>query len=228
MLDFIQRYLPGVYELRTELWEAVIETIVMVGLSAVIAFVLGITLGILSVVMKPNGILDNRLMYNLIDKIINLVRSIPFIILIAALIPLTRIVSGTSIGTIGAIFPLVVGITPFFTRQVESALSEVDKNLIETAEVMGFSPVEIIVYVYLRESRAALVRATTITLVNLIGLSAISGVVGAGGLGNFAILRGFQRSRLDVVYVSICLILILVLLVEFIGKGMIKQVKHNY
>lgn len=228
MADLIQRYLPGVYVLRSELWEAFIETIIMVGLSSLIALFLGILLGIMSVVMKPNGILENRFIYNLIDKTINLLRSIPFIILIAALIPLTRVVSGTSIGTIGSIFPLVVGITPFLTRQIESALSEVDKDLVETAEVMGFSPLEIIPYVYLRESRAAIIRATTITLVNLIGLSAISGVVGAGGLGNFAIMRGFQRNRLDVVYVSIFLILILVLLIEFIGKVMIKQIKHNH
>lgn len=228
MNDFVQQYLPGVYELRFELLEAIGQTIIMVTSSAFIAFIIGLLLGVMSVVMGPKGLLENLWIYNIIDKSINLFRSIPFIILIAALIPLTRLISGTSIGTTGAIFPLVIGITPFFTRQVEAALSEVDKGLVEAAEVMGFSPFEIIIYVYLRESRASLVRATTITLVNLIGLSAISGVVGAGGLGNFAILRGFQRNRLDVVYVSIFLILILVLVIELIGKNLIKNIKSIY
>lgn len=228
MNDFVQQYFPGVYELRFELLEAIGQTIIMVTSSAFIAFIIGLLLGVMSVVMGPKGILENLWMYNIIDKSINLFRSIPFIILIAALIPLTRLILGTSIGTTGAIFPLVVGITPFFTRQVEAALSEVDKGLVEAAEVMGFSPFEIIIYVYLRESRAPLVRATTITLVNLIGLSAISGVVGAGGLGNFAILRGFQRNRLDVVYGSVFLILILVLVIELIGKKIIKNIKSIY
>lgn len=228
MTDLIQQYLPGVYELRQELWEATIETIIMVGLSAFFAAILGLILGVLSVVMKPNGILENKIIYNIIDKVINLLRSIPFIILIAALIPLTRLISGTSIGTTGAIFPLVVGITPFFTRQIEAALSDIDRGLVETAEAFGFSPFEIIIHVYLRESRAAIVRVATITLVNLIGLSAISGVVGAGGLGNFAILRGFQRHRLDVVYVSILLILIFVLLIEFVGKILIKKIDTSH
>lgn len=154
---------------------------------------------------------SNTVVYSILDKIINLFRSIPFIILLATLIPLTRAVVGTAIGTKGAILPLVFGTVPFFSRQVETALSEVDAGLVEAAAAMGTSPAGIIFRVYLKESIPSLVRVTTITLISLIGLTAMAGAIGGGGLGDFAIRYGHQRNQIDVTLVTVVILIFIVM-----------------
>ena len=149
---------------------------------------------------------------------INFFRSIPFIILLAGLIPFTRMISGTAIGVKGAIVPLVFGTTPFFARQVETALAELNPGLIEAAQSMGESNLGIVFRVMLKESIPALSRAVTITAINLIGLTAMAGAIGAGGLGDFAIRFGYQRNQTDVTYAAVIVLVLLVSILQLAGN----------
>ena len=197
----------------------------MTGRAGAIAFVGGLFLGVVLTVTKEGGILQARALYQVLDKIINFFRSIPFIILLAALIPLTRLISGTAIGVEGAIVPLVCGTIPFFARQIESALAEMDPGLVEAALSMGSSPVEII-RVYLKECIPGIVRAVTITAISLIGLTAMAGAVGAGGLGDFAIRFGYQRNQTDVTLASILVLAGLVSVIQLAGNMAAKKHTH--
>ena len=147
-------------------------------------------------------------------------------ILLAALIPVSRFITGTAIGTVGAMVPLVVGTVPFFSRQVESALSSVDHGLIEAAKSMGSSDVGIIFRVYLKESIPSIIRVTQITSVSLIGLTAMAGAIGGGGLGDFAIRYGHQRGQTDVTYVTVLVILLMVWIIQAVGNFFIKRLSH--
>ena len=162
----------------------------------------------------------------MLDKVVNTCRSIPFIILLAAVIPLTRLIVGTALGTKGALVPLIIGTVPFFSRQIESALSELDQGLIEAAQSMGSSPIEIILRVYLKESIPNIVRATTITFISLVGLTAMAGSVGGGGLGDLAIRYGYQRYQTDVTFVTIIILLIIVNVIQGVGDFIIKKTTH--
>ena len=226
MEAFLNKLLPNVTNKIPELIESTKETIYMTLVSMSIAFVLGLGLGILLILSRSGGIRQNRLLYGILDKIINVVRSIPFIILLASMIPLTRLVMGSAIGTKGAILPLIAGTVPFFARQVESALSEVDKGLVEAAQAMGTSTGGIIFRVYLKESIPALTRVTTITMISLIGLTAMAGAVGGGGLGDFAIRYGHQRNQIDVTYVTVLVLLLLVMIIQLIGNWILRKSTH--
>jgi ABC-type metal ion transport system, permease component len=209
-----------------ELWKCTGQTLSMMLYSGIISFVIGIVLGVVLTVTKKGGILQNKIIYGILDKIINIFRSIPFVILMAALLPFTRALVGTAIGTKGAMVPLVFGTVPFFTRQVETALAELDQGLIEAAQAMGNSPFEIIFRVYLKESIPALTRGTTITAISLVGLTAMAGAVGGGGLGDFAIRYGHQRNQTDVTWVTVLLMLILVSVLQGAGDLIIKKTRH--
>lgn len=222
----VQLFLPNVSQVLNEFYLSIIETLEMVFVSGIVSFVLSLIIGIVLVVTKKEGLLENGIVFNLFDKLINLFRSIPFIILIAALIPITRLISGTAVGVQGTIFPLIVGITPFFSRQIESALSEVDDGLIESGTAMGLSPFQIIFSIYLKEGIPSIVRVTTITIISLIGLTAIVGVVGGGGIGDFAIRYGYQMNQLDATYLSIVVLLIFVSIVQIIGTLIIQKTTH--
>ena len=193
MQEFLNTYFGNVMAKLPDFYGSILDTLRMTGRAGAIAFVGGLFLGVVLTVTKEGGILQAKALYQVLDKIINFFRSIPFIILLAALIPLTRLISGTAIGVEGAIVPLVCGTIPFFARQIESALAEMDPGLVEAALSMGSSPVEIIFRVYLKECIPGIVRAVTITAISLIGLTAMAGAVGAGGLGDFAIRFGYQR-----------------------------------
>lgn len=223
LLNFL---LPNVSQVMDEFYLSILQTLQMVFESGIISFIISLIIGILLVCTKKGAILENIFVFNLLDKLINLFRSIPFIILIAALIPLTRLISGTAVGVQGTIFPLIVGITPFFSRQIESALSEVDEGLVESGLAMGLSPFQIIISIYLKEGVPALARVTTITIISLIGLTAIVGVVGGGGIGDFAIRYGYQQNELDATYASIVVLLIFVSIVQIIGTLISKETTH--
>lgn len=205
---------------------SILDTLRMTGRAGAIAFVGGLFLGVVLTVTKEGGILQAKALYQVLDKIINFFRSIPFIILLAALIPLTRLISGTAIGVEGAIVPLVCGTIPFFARQIESALAEMDPGLVEAALSMGSSPVEIIFRVYLKECIPGIVRAVTITTISLIGLTAMAGAVGAGGLGDFAIRFGYQRNQTDVTLASILVLAGLVSVIQLAGNMAAKKHTH--
>jgi D-methionine transport system permease protein len=226
MDNLTQILLPNVSEVMNEFYLSIVQTIQMVMISGLISFLLSLILGIMLVTTKKGGILENLFIFNVFDKLINLFRSIPFIILIAALIPLTQFISGTAIGVRGTIFPLIVGITPFFSRQIESALTEVDSGLIEAGIAMGLSPFQIIISVYLKEAIPSIARVTTITIISLIGLTAIVGVVGGGGIGDFAIRYGYQQNELDATYASIIVLLIIVSIVQLVGTLIAKKTTH--
>jgi D-methionine transport system permease protein len=226
MEELLKALIPNVMTKVPELIKSFWQTLYMMGVSGVISFVLGLTFGIILTVTKKKGIMENAVVYNILDKIINTFRSIPFIILLAALIPLTRAVVGTAIGTKGAILPLVFGTVPFFTRQIETALAELDGGLIEASQAMGSSPVEIIYRVYLKESIPSIVRVTTITFISLVGLTAMAGAVGGGGLGDFAIRYGHQRNQVDVTYVTVIILLIVVNIIQGFGNFIIRKTTH--
>jgi D-methionine transport system permease protein len=218
--------MPNVTSKWPVFFRSIAETLTMVGCSGALAFALGLFLGILVTVTRKGGVTPHPVVYQTIDKAVNFFRSIPFIILLAGLIPLTRWLMGTAIGVKGAIVPLVFGTVPFFTRQIESALAEVDRGVVEAAQSMGSGPVEIVFRVYLKESIAAIARGTTITAINLIGLSAMAGAVGAGGLGDFAIRYGHQRNQLDVTYVTVLTLVLMVNVIQVLGNLVVRKNTH--
>ena len=226
MQEFLSNVLPNVMSKPNDLYISFSQTIYMMFISGLISFVFGIIFGVILIVTSPSGILKNRFIYTLLGGLVNIFRSIPFVILLAALIPFTRIIMGSAIGTKGALVPLVFGTVPFFTRQIESALAEVDKGLIEAAESMGSSPLEIIFRVYLRESLQGIIRGTQITFISLIGLTAMAGAIGGGGLGDYAIRYGHQRGQTDVTYVTVFIILIMVSFIQSMGTFFIKKTTH--
>ena len=209
---------PNFVKTYPEFVKAFFDTLEMVGTAAAVSALFGIFFGVVLVVTAPGGIMENKPVNQLLDKVINVFRAIPFVILIALLLPLTRFVMGTAIGTKGAIFPLVVATVPFFSRQIHSALCEVDHGVIEAAQAMGSGPWEIVFRVYLREGLGGMIRGATITVVNLITLSAMAGCVGGGGLGDYAIRYGFQRKMTDVTIVTCIVLLVLVTIIQSIGN----------
>ena len=218
MQEILNRYLPNVMERLPAFGKAIGDTLIMVAWSGSIAFVLGLVLGVVLIVTRPGGILENKVLYQVLDKVINFFRSIPFIILLTWVIPLSRAIMGTAIDVPGAIVPLVLGTVPFFSRQVESALAETDKGLVEAALSMGSIPMEIGV--------AAIARATTITAISLVGLTAMAGAVGSGGLGDFAIRYGHDRGMTDVTWVTVIVVFILVSILQLFGNLVIKKDRH--
>ena len=226
MADFLNTIIPNVMTKPDELWESFGQTVYMVIVSGAISMVFGLFFGIILTATSPKGVLKNKVIFNILDKLVNIFRSIPFVILLTALIPLTRMVVGTAIGTKGAILPLIFGTVPFFTRQIESALAEVDYGLIEAAESMGNSPWEIIFRVYLKESVAAIARGTTITAISLLNLTAMAGVVGAGGLCDFAIRYGHDRNMADITNVTVLVLVLIVCVIEFAGGRIVKKNTH--
>ena len=226
MQQLLTKLIPNVMDRLPTFFEAIGDTLLMVVWSGAISFVLGLTLGVLITVTKPGGILENKVAYQILDKVISLFRSIPFIILLTWVMPVSRAIMGTAIYVQGAIVPLVFGAVPFFARQVQGALAELDPGLIEAALAMGSSPLEIIFRVYLKESVASIARGTTITAISLLNLTAMAGVVGAGGLGDFAIRYGHDRNMMDVTNVTVLILVIFVCIIEFAGGRVVKKITH--
>ena len=206
-----------------EIIKSTIDTLIMVGLTGLIAGVLGIALGVVLVVTREGNILENKILYATLDKVVNLFRSIPFIILAMLLIPLTRFIVGTTIGIPGAIVPLVIATVPFFSRQVQLALLEVDKGVIEASIAMGCTPLEIIFRVYLKVGLPSLIRASSLTIISFIGLTTMAGACGAGGIGNLAISRGYNRFQGDVIVVATIIMLIIVFISQAVGDFLEKR-----
>lgn len=226
MEHLITSILPNVVKLYPEMIEALFDTLYMVSISGIISTLIGFPIGVTLVITRKGGILENTLINNLIGKIINIFRSIPFIILLAAIMPITKFIVGTTIGTQGALVPLILGSVPFVARQIESVLLNIDSGVIEAAQAMGSSPLEIIYRVMLAERLGGIVYAITITTVSLIGLSAMAGTVGGGGLGDFAIRYGYQYFQTDVMIVTVIILLVLVNIVQGFGDLLLRKLKH--
>ncbi|CAI0901930.1 methionine ABC transporter permease [Serratia entomophila] len=200
-----------------QLWDATLETLYMTGVAGLATLVLGILLGVLLFLTSKGQLLHNRAVYSLVSVVVNVFRSIPFIILIVLLIPFTKTLIGTILGADAALPALIVGAAPFYARLVEIGLREVDKGVIEAARSMGAKTHTIIFRVLLPESSPALVSGITVTLIALVSYTAMAGVIGAGGLGNLAYLEGFQRNHSDVTLVATLTILAIVFVIQFIG-----------
>ena len=219
--------IPNVLQMKAEFIQATLETLYMTAVSALVAGILGLGLGVLLVVTQPHGILADGPSYQVLDKLTNLLRSVPFIILLAVISPLTSYLVGTTVGTTASLVPLVFGIFPFYARQVQNALLDVDQGIVEAAQSMGSSPIAIIFRVYLKEGLPDLIRVSIVTVISLIGLTTMAGAIGAGGLGDIAISIGYARFENDVTFVAMIIILILVFAVQLFGDWLVKSVTHH-
>ena len=200
-----------------KMWEASYETLYMTGISTLLTFIFGLAIGIVLFLTSPSQVWANKIVNFLTGSLVNIFRSIPFIILIILLIPFTKLVMGSIRGANAALPALIIGAAPFYARMVLIALREIDKGVIEAARSMGAKTHTIIFKVLIPESLPAIFSGITVTAIALVGYTAMSGVIGAGGLGQLAFIDGFQRSRNDVVWVATILILVIVFIIQWIG-----------
>lgn len=226
-MSLLTSLFPNVSVRMDEFYDATLQTIAMIAIVGIVSFVFSLVLALALTVTRHGGLSPNPVVFQIVDKLTNFFRSIPFIILATTMIPLTRFLVGTAIGLRGAVVPLIVGITPFFTRQIESALMNVDPGVVEASVSMGLSKPQIIWAVYLRESIPQIAKVTTITIIHLLALTAVIGVVGGGGLGDFAIRYGFQRYMFDASVAVILVYLVFIYIVETTGKLVIERTTHN-
>ncbi|RIJ69638.1 methionine ABC transporter permease [Rummeliibacillus sp. POC4] len=217
---FVDQWLPII-------WKAVLETFQMVGISLLFAVVIGIALGILVVLTRPGQALANKFVYQIINLIINIVRSVPFIILLFFILPFTKAIVDTTIGVRGAIVPLVVYTAPYIARLIESALLEVDAGVVEAYTAMGVKTRKIIWNVILREARPSIILGLTIATVSLIGATAMAGMVGAGGLGDLAYRFGYLRYEVDVMYATVFLLIVIVQIIQSFGNRLAAKLKKD-
>lgn len=207
--------------------EGVRDTLIMTAISTLLAYAIGLPVGVLLTTSGKQGIRPNHALNTVLGWIVNIVRSVPFIILLVALIPLTRLIVGTSLGVPGAIVPLVITAAPFVARVVEQSLAEVDGGLIEAAQSFGASNPQIVFKVLLFESMPSLIRGAALTFITLFGFSAMAGTVGAGGLGDIAIRYGYQRYQYDVMTVAVVLCVVLVQIVQSLGDLVARRIDHH-
>jgi D-methionine transport system permease protein len=208
------------------LLEATFQTIYMVLIASVAAALVGIPLGVILYITRQGNILARPYLHKILSTLVNMTRSIPFIILMIAVIPLTRLLVGTSIGTRAAIVPLALAAMPFIARIVESALLEINKGLIEAAIAMGAAPVQIIHKVLLPEALPSIINGLTLTIISLVGYSAMAGAVGGGGLGDVAIRYGYQRFDIGIMLITIAIMIVLVQVIQFCGDLLVRQFSH--
>jgi len=204
-----------------EIWLATLDTLLMLGGSLLFTILLGLPLGVLLFLSGPRQLFEHGPLYAALSFVVNVLRSLPFIILLIVMIPFTVLITGTSLCVAGAIPPLVVGAAPFFARLVETALREVDRGIIEATQAMGATTRQIIFSALLPEARPGIIAAITVTAITLVSYTAMAGVVGAGGLGDLAIRFGYQRFQTDVMVVTVVLLLVLVQLLQSLGDRLV-------
>ncbi|MFJ4396789.1 methionine ABC transporter permease [Pseudomonas sp. NPDC089396] len=207
----------------SEILQACIDTLSMLGAALGFTVLFGLPLGVLLYLTGQRQLLANAPLYRLLSMVVNVLRSLPFIILLIVLIPLTTVITGTSLGVRGTIPPLVVGCTPFFARLVETALREVDRGLVEASQAMGGSIRQIIWHTLLPEARTGLLAAVTVTAIVLVDYTAMAGVIGGGGLGDLAIRFGYQRFQTDVMVVTVLLLIVLVQALQMGGDRLVRH-----
>ncbi|QCA06551.1 methionine ABC transporter permease [Pantoea vagans] len=203
------------------------DTLIMVGLSLGFGSLLGLPLGIILVVCRPGGIQPQRLVHQLLNPIVNIIRSLPFIILLITILPLTRLLVNTTIGTAGAIVPLVIFIAPYISRLVESALLEVDEGILESANAMGATTLQTIWYFMLPEAASSLVLALTTATIGLLGATAMAGTVGGGGIGDLAITYGYQRFDAFATISTALVLIIIVQLLQTLGTRISRRIRRE-
>ncbi|GHD68301.1 methionine ABC transporter permease [Jeongeupia chitinilytica] len=204
-----------------DLWQACHDTFSMLGWSLLFTLVLGLPLGVLLFLTGKRQLLSQPVVYGLLSFVVNVLRSVPFVILLIVMIPLTTLITGTSFGVAGVVPPLVVGATPFFARLVETALREVDRGIIEATQAMGATTRQIVFGALLPEALPGILAAATVTAITLVSYSAMSGLVGGGGLGDLAVRNGYQRFQTDVMIVTVILLLVLVQALQMAGDRLV-------
>ena len=217
--SLLTRWLPNVD--WQEIGYASLDTLNMLGGATLFTVLLGLPLGVLLFLTGPRQMFEQRALYAVLSLVVNVLRSVPFVILLILMIPLTVLITGTSLGVAGAIPPLVVGATPFFARLVETALREVERGIIEATQAMGASTLQIIFRALLPEALPGLIAATTVTAITLVSYTAMSGLIGGGGLGDLAVRYGYQRYQPDVMAVTVILLLILVQALQMVGDRLV-------
>lgn len=210
-----------------DIWEAIIQTFQMVGISLGISILIGLPLGIMLVLTRPGKALSNKYVFSILNVFINIIRSVPFIILLFFILPFTKFIVGTTIGVKGVIVPLVIYTAPYIARLMETALLEVDRGVIEAYEAMGMKTTHIIWHVLVRESRSSIILGLTIATISLIGATAMAGLVGGGGLGDLAYRYGHLRYEVDVMYVTVILLIILVQGLQSLGNRLAAKLKKD-
>lgn len=225
-MELLYQLFPNVMENLPAIYTAFIETMQMLLISGIFSAFFGILLGILLVVCRKGGIMECMPVWWIFDKLVNLFRCIPFMLLVAMMFEVTRALVGTTVFVRGSIPPLVVGTIPFFSRQVEAALLSLDPGLIEASQAMGDSPLQTILRVYLKESIPGIVRGTSITLIALIGYTTICGAYGAGGLGQFAYDHGYVAQHQDVTYFIVLILLLITTLIQSISEHIYRKTSH--
>ncbi|MBE3575800.1 MAG: ABC transporter permease [Firmicutes bacterium] len=203
------------------------ETLYMVGVSLVLSLAAGLPLGVLLVITAPGHLWPHARLNQVLGAIVNATRSVPFIILMIAIIPFTRLMVGTSIGTSAAMVPLTVAAVPFVARLVETSLKEVDYGVIEAAQAMGASPLQIIYKVLLPEALPSLISGSTITAISLVGYSAMAGAVGGGGLGDLAVRYGYERFRTDIMVSTVVVLIAFVQALQWVGDWLASRTDHR-
>ncbi|PNZ67475.1 ABC transporter permease [Staphylococcus croceilyticus] len=211
----------------SQLFQALYETLYMVTVALIIGALIGIPLGILLVITRKNGIWPNVIFHQILNPVINILRSIPFIILLIAIVPFTKLLVGTSIGTTAAIVPLTVYVAPYIARLVENSLLEVDDGIIEAAKAMGASPFQIIRHFLLPEALGSLVLAITTAIIGLIGSTAMAGAVGGGGIGDLALVYGYQRFDTLVIIITVVVLVIIVQIIQSLGNFISRVIRRN-
>lgn len=220
----LENFTPAMLELfASSLW----ETLVMVGISGVVGSLIGIPMGVLLRLSDQGGVLQNGALNRVLGGIVNAVRSTPFIILLVAIIPFTRLVTGSSIGTAAAIVPLTIAAAPFIARLVETSLREVDQGLIEAAQAMGATTWQIVFKVLLPEALPGIVAGFTITLVSLTGYSAMAGAIGGGGLGDLGIRYGYQRFLPEIMLAVVLVLIVFVQALQSLGDWAVRRLSHK-
>jgi D-methionine transport system permease protein len=210
-----------------EIGHATVDTLLMLGGSLVLTVILGVPLGVLLYLSGKGRLASNPVLNVVLSLIVNVLRSVPFIILLIVMLPVTVLLVGTSLGVAGAIPPLVVGAAPFYARLVETALREVDKGVVEATQAMGGSTFQIVTRALLPEAMPGIIAGATVTAIALVSYTAMAGVVGAGGLGDLAVRFGYQRFQTDVMVVTVVLLLILVQILQMIGDRLVAKVSHR-
>lgn len=206
---------------------AIQQTLYMVSASLFLGSLIGVPVGILIVVTRPGGVKENKIIYHLLNPVINLIRSVPFIILMVALVPFTRFLVNTSIGTTAAIVPLTIFIAPFIARLVENSLLEVNSGIIEAAESMGATPFQVVWYFLLPEAFGSLILSLTTATVGLIGATAMAGTIGGGGIGDVAIVYGYQRFDTVAMILTVFILIIFVQVIQTFGNVLARKVRRK-
>lgn len=210
-----------------QLLQALYETLYMVSIALFLGAVIGIPLGVLLVITRKQGIWPNIVIHQVLNPLINILRSLPFIILLIAIVPFTKLVVGTSIGTTAAIVPLTVYVAPYIARLVENSLLEVDEGIIEAAKAMGASPLQIIRYFLIPEALGSLVLAITTAIIGLIGSTAMAGAVGGGGIGDLALVYGYQRFDTTVIIITVVVLVIIVQVIQTLGNVLARFIRRH-